>query len=99
MMFLLDTAEAQKQEQRLDQWAGFDPCSVLLSDDEGDGRFAGLLRQQERQLGHSAVTCLERTALGSPPAPPCGPLRACGAQRQLPQVNIIVIVATPPRRC
>ncbi len=46
--------------------------SVLLSDDEGDGRFAGLLRQQERQLGHSAVTCLERTTLSSPPALPKG---------------------------
>lgn len=38
---------------------------MLLSDDEEDGRFAGLLRQQERQLGHSAMTCLERTTLAS----------------------------------
>lgn len=45
----------------------------LLSDDEGDGRFAGLLRQQERQLGHSAVTCLERTTLSAPPALPKDP--------------------------
>lgn len=43
---------------------------VLLGDDEGDGRFAGLLRQQQRQLGHSAMTCLEQTTLCLPPALP-----------------------------
>lgn len=43
---------------------------MLLSDDQEDGMFAGLLRQQERQLGHSAVTCLEQTTLGLPFALP-----------------------------
>lgn len=74
--------------------AGWIRQSVLLSDDEGDGRFAGLLRQQGRQLGHSAVACLEgqhssRLLLS------LRALRVCGAIGQIPRLNMnnMIIIA------
>lgn len=57
---------------------------MLLSDDEGAGRFAGLLRHQERQLGHSAMTCLCWTTLSLPPALPKDLLGGGGVGGVLP---------------
>lgn len=75
-MFLLDKEAAQKQKLDHGSLGRVRPVRTkyaLLSDDEGDGRFGSLLRQQERQLGHSAVTCLEWATLSSPSALPKDP--------------------------
>lgn len=56
------------------------------------GGFLVFSDKRGTQLGHSALTRLEWTALSTPPR---GPLRPCGALRHNSRANIMLIVAFP----